>query len=938
MNILNLFRSYFRSYLARKFISYIVIFTLSITLILTGLQIIKDYLIDLKNMENSLSAVEKVHLNSLNQALWATNTKELTIQLEGIVRAPYLEHIIIEENGQIWAKAGEVKSTRIKEKSFPMIYHFQGRNIQIGTLTVIAGYDRIYSRLLGRAFLILGTNALMTFVLAAFMFVLFHYQVNRHLLTIADYLKGVDFQDSAKPLKLERESSGVHDELDLLAESINTMRIHSQESMNALMESEQKFHAIADYTVDWENWVDPTGKLLWINSSVERITGFTIEECFLMQDFPLPLIFAEDRPRVRNEYVKAIKGEPGSNLEFRLKRKDGSILWVAVSWQPLFGKKGEFLGHRSSVREISDRKKIELELQKKIQALEISEEIQYRLLQQSGQEQARMTSLLSAMSIGILFEDMQNRVVYYNPAFRRLWLIADNVDLTRKKTKEVMKHSANILSRPDHFSKFVLHVFGTHEVSDTFEIIMADGRVVTQLSYPVRDHEGRLIGRLWIYEDVTRERKTAEQLIYLAERDSLTGLFNRHRFQDELSRELAEVNRRNSHGCLLFFDLDDFKYVNDTFGHRAGDSMLIRVAGEVNNLVRRNEIFSRIGGDEFAILIPDSIESDAIQLADRIIRTIAQIPFRFDGHNFRLTTSLGIALYPKQGSDAEELVAHADAAMYQAKEAGKNSWRIYRLDLDGSQEMMQRMTWNERLSNAMENDLLRLYFQGVYGTVDGSFSHLEALVRLIDETDKERVIMPGHFISIAEKTGKILEIDRWVIRESIRILKSLPNLSAIAINISGRSFDDRELPQFIANTLSTNDVTPSRLMVELTETSAVGDLHDAQRFIEALHLTGCRVCLDDFGTGFSSFAYLKHLKADILKIDGLFIRDLPNDHDNQVFVKSIVDVARGMRKITIAEFVEDAETLAMLKQFGVDYVQGYFLDMPSPNHAMLIDG
>jgi len=451
----------------------------------------------------------------------------------------------------------------------------------------------------------------------------------------------------------------------------------------------------------------------------------------------------------------------------------------------------------------------------------------------------------------------------------------------------------------------------------------------------VRDNDGRFIGRLWIYEDITRERQTAEQLIYLAERDSLTGLYNRHRFQEELSRMLAEVERRKSHGSLLFFDLDEFKYINDTFGHRAGDSMLIRVAGEVHALVRRNEIISRIGGDEFAVLLPDSTEDEAAHLAERIIRAIAQIPFRFEGQNLRLTTSLGIAHYPLHGINAEELVSHADAAMYQAKEAGKNAWRVYRHDLDTSREMLHRLSWNERLGNALEKNLLRLHFQGIYHASDGSLAHLEALVRMQDETDTTRIIMPSHFIPAAEKTGKILDIDRWVIRESIALLERLPHLPAIAVNISGRSFDEPTLPRYIAEQLAEYGVSPMRLMVELTETSAVSDLHDAQRFIEALRYTGCRVCLDDFGTGFSSFAYLKHLKVDILKIDGLFIRDLPNDHDNQVFVKSIVDVARGMNKITVAEFVEDAETLAMLRAFGVDMVQGYHLDMPRADHPAL---
>jgi len=726
------------------------------------------------------------------------------------------------------------------------------------------------------------------------------------------------------------------DEVGELTEAFNSMSGAIRLKLAELQDGNARLHAIADYTYGWENWFAPDGKLLWVNPSVERLTGYTPAECQAMADFPFTVISAEDVARARAEFQVAARGGTGSNFEFRVRRKDGSEFWAAAAWQPIYGARREFLGHRSSIWDVSERKQFERVLQEKVTALEQAEKVQTRLVQNTREEQARLNHLLSAMNIGILFEDSQNRVMYCNPAFRRSWLIPESIDLTGRATKEVMQHSANVLSRPDHFSKHILHVLGTHEVSETFEIALADGRVLTQLSYPVHDADGRFIGRLWIYEDVTRERQTAEQLIYLAERDSLTGLYNRHRFQMELGRMLAETERRQSQGALLFFDLDEFKYINDTFGHRAGDAMLIRVAGEVSALVRRNEVIARLGGDEFAVLLPDADEAQATQLAERIIRAVSQIPFRYEQQNLRLTTSLGIALYPQHGTDTEELVARADAAMYQAKDAGKNAWRIYRPESDASREMLDRLSWQERIRNALENDLLRLHFQGVYRAADGALSHLEVLVRMLDETDPERIIMPGYFIGYAEKSGKIREIDRWVIAESVKLLARSPSMPSLAINISGRSFDDPTLPQFIAEQLAAHSVAPSRLQVELTETSAVSDLHDAQRFIEALRQTGCLVCLDDFGTGFSSFAYLKHLRADVLKIDGLFIRDLPNDRDNQVFVKAIVDVARGMRKATIAEFVEDAETLEMLRLFGVDMVQGYHLDMPRGNHPAII--
>ncbi|MDD5329622.1 MAG: EAL domain-containing protein [Sulfuricella sp.] len=573
----------------------------------------------------------------------------------------------------------------------------------------------------------------------------------------------------------------------------------------------------------------------------------------------------------------------------------------------------------------------------RIAQLQAAEEKQRSYLTLAEQEHARLVSLLSAMNLGILFVSSDNKVIYHNPAFRRIWMFPEELDLIGRPVGEVLECSANQLSKPDHFSKHLLQVLETHEVSDSFEIPMADGRVVTQLSYAVRNHEGHYIGHLWVYEDVTRERQTAEQLVYLAERDFLTGLYNRHRFQEELSRFIADIERRKSLGALLFFDLDEFKYINDTFGHRAGDAMLIRISGEVGALVRRNEIFCRLGGDEFAILVPDVTEQETLALAERVVRAIGQIPFRYEGQNLRLTSSLGIALFPLHAANAEELVAHADTAMYQAKEAGKNAWRLYRQDLDFSRTMVNRMSWNERIDHALEHGLLRLHFQGIYHAGDGALAHLEVLVRMADDAHPGQVIMPGHFIPHAEKSGKIVEIDRWVIRESIRLLAGSAGMPALAVNISGRSFGDPLLPQYIDEQLSQAGVEPRRLLVELTETSAVSDLHDAQRFIEALRQTGCTVCLDDFGTGFSSFAYLKHLDADILKIDGLFVNNLPNDRDNQLFVKAIVDVARGMHKLTVAEFVEDEKTLEMLKRFGVDMVQGYHLDKPCAAHPALAD-
>lgn len=462
---------------------------------------------------------------------------------------------------------------------------------------------------------------------------------------------------------------------------------------------------------------------------------------------------------------------------------------------------------------------------------------------------------------------------------------------------------------------------------------LSQGRMPQPIALGGPDELGRLAAAFDTMVAELAQRR--EQLVTLAERDALTGLYNRRRFEDELARFFKDDAGAGQHGAVLLFDLDEFKYVNDTFGHLAGDAMLVRVAGEAGALVRDGDILCRLGGDEFAVFMPHATPAGVQALAERIVRAVAHTTLEIEGKAVRLTTSLGVANYPEHGQGAEELVSHADMAMYQAKRLGKNRWSIYRPDHDAVQAMAARMAWNERIDRALERKLLRLHFQGVYRADNGELAHLEALLRMVDETDSAQCILPGQFIGHAEKSGRILDIDRWVLRESIALLAAHPGLPALAVNISGRSLDDPDLPDYIASQLAGHGVAPQRLLLELTETAAISDLRDAERFIDALRHTGCTLCLDDFGSGFASFAYLKHLKVGVLKIDGMFIRDLPREHGNQVFVRSIIEVARSMGQHTVAEFVEDAETLTLLREYGIDFVQGYYLDRPQADHPAL---
>lgn len=766
--------------------------------------------------------------------------------------------------------------------------------------------------------------ALAAFVTSWVLLFLIALWVSRQFRALADASTRVASGDYSAQIPLQGEP-----ELDRLAAAFNSMSESVRSQVLQLQESEARFHAIADYTHELEFWISPEGRLLWINPSVERMLGYSVAECMAMTDFPLNIVHPEDKAAAEPRLRDALNGTVDSGYLFRACRKDGSVFWASASWLPIYDKQANSMGLRASIHNVDAMKSTEASLRQAVASLKLAESMQLHYLEESEQERARLVSLLSAMNLGILFVGPDGRVIYHNPTFNRMWAIDESNPLVGVPVDEVLLKSSSMLARPDHFSKHLLSVLETRETSNSFEIQLADGRVFTELDFPVRDKLGRFIGHLWIYEDVTRERQTAEQLIYLAERDPLTGLYNRHRFQSELERVVTEAERREERCAVIFFDLDEFKEVNDNFGHRAGDALLIRVAGEAGTLIRRNEIFARLGGDEFAILLPNVRTNEAEVLAERVVRAVAQIPFRFEGRNLRLTTSLGVAYLPEHAADADELVAKADIAMYQAKQAGKNTWRVYRADNEANIVTMERLTWNDRISHALENNLLRLHFQGIYRVGSRRLAHCEALVRMLDERNPGQLIMPSHFIPVAEKTGRVTEIDRWVIGEAVGTLARTPDAPSIAVNISARSLGEPMLSQYIADTLQHHRVSPGRLIIELTETAAVADLHDAQRLIESLRQIGCGVCLDDFGTGFSSFAYLKHLRADTLKIDGLFIRDLHLDADNQVFVRAIVNVAKGLGKTVVAEYVENEKTLKMLEEFGVNLVQGYYLDLPS---------
>ena len=429
-------------------------------------------------------------------------------------------------------------------------------------------------------------------------------------------------------------------------------------------------------------------------------------------------------------------------------------------------------------------------------------------------------------------------------------------------------------------------------------------------------------------ESLQRDREQAEaRLVWLADHDPLTQLFNRRRFHADFERVLDQAARFGHQGAILFFDLDQFKDVNDISGHQVGDALLQRVAEQLQTLTRPCDILSRLGGDEFAWLLPEATADQAIEVAERAQRIIRSIVMHARSRRHQVSASIGIVLFPEQGRETHQLMANADLAMYQAKEKGRGRWHIFSPEDQSRERADARVLWGQHIAEALTQDRFELRFQPIVEVVTGRIVHYEALLRMRDA--QGGMVYPDRFVPVAEKTGQIQAIDHWVLSHALGIMNARPELH-LSINLSANAMDDPLLLPDIEQLLKRWAVEPLRLTFEVTETAAINSILRATRLMRGIQRLGCRFALDDFGSGYASYAYLRQLPVDDVKVDGAFIRNLSRSREDRIFVKAITDIAHGMGKRVIAEFVEDAEILRVLQELGVDFAQGYHFGRPMP--------
>jgi diguanylate cyclase (GGDEF)-like protein/PAS domain S-box-containing protein len=546
-------------------------------------------------------------------------------------------------------------------------------------------------------------------------------------------------------------------------------------------------------------------------------------------------------------------------------------------------------------------------------------------------ESAQIT--LQSIGDGVITTDAKCNVEYVNPVAEELtgWKVDDASgrpidEIFRgfhEETCEPLENPLAVAIRRDRAIKSVRPTL----------LIRRDGNelYIESTASPIRDGKASVSGGVLVFHDVSESRDLNRRLSYHASHDILTGLVNRAEFENRVERALKSAKARETSYALLYLDLDQFKIVNDSCGHSAGDALLGQLGTLLKSKIRWRDTLARLGGDEFGVLLESCSLDEAMNTAETLRMAIGEYKFVWEERTFRLGVSIGVVPITADNEDVAALLTAADSACAAAKEAGRN--RIHSFQENDIDLMRRRreMQWAARINNALEENRFELFRQTILPLqAEEEGAHYEILLRMRDENGG--IISPGLFIEAAERYGITPSIDRWVIRSAFRWLVSEADererLTLCSINLSGQSLGDEKFLPFVVDQFQMSGIDATKICFEITETAAIASYSQANRFINALKELGCMFALDDFGTGLSSFGYLKHFPVDFLKIDGSFVKEILHDPIDREMVRSINEIGHLTGKRTIAEFAENEEIITMLKGMGIDYAQGYGVSEP----------
>ncbi|AMB85239.1 PAS domain S-box protein [Pseudomonas agarici] len=552
---------------------------------------------------------------------------------------------------------------------------------------------------------------------------------------------------------------------------------------------------------------------------------------------------------------------------------------------------------------------------------------------QLEKERAQIT--LESIGDGVITTDVEGAIAYMNPAAEQLthWKAGHAYGLPLSALFTLLDENA----QEEGFT-LIEHILGGQlgggsEHSKLIQRLDGSTVSVTLVGAPIRN-AGKVSGAVLVLHDMTQERQYIANLSWQATHDALTGLANRREFEYRLEQALHNLGRQPARHALMFLDLDQFKLVNDTCGHAAGDELLRHICALLQSGLREGDTLARLGGDEFGILLENCPSDASEKIAEGLRQTVQNLHFVWKGRPFVTTVSIGLVHIHQTPATLESSLRAADMACYMAKEKGRNRVQVYHADDSELSLRFGEMAWVQRLHMALEEDRFCLYSQEIsaLGQTDHAGGHVEILLRLHDEAG--RMILPDSFIPAAERYGLMSQLDRWVVRNVFKVVAQCIALAGeepmamCAINLSGTTIGDENFLGFLYEQFALHGIPPQLICFEITETSAISNLGSAIRFINELKGLGCHFSLDDFCAGMSSFAYLKHLPVDFLKIDGSFVKDMLDDPINRAMVEVINHIGHVMGKRTIAEFVETPQIEQALLEIGVDYAQGYVIERP----------
>jgi len=677
----------------------------------------------------------------------------------------------------------------------------------------------------------------------------------------------------------------------------------------ALRDSEARFRGLFETIAEGVYQSSRDGRFLSVNPAFVSLLGYgSAEEMYALPSVAILYWNPEDRA----EFCRRVEseGEIRSN-EFCMRRRDGEQLVVLENSRILRDAAGRILGYEGTIADITERKRAE---------------------QAVFAEKERAQVTLASIGDAVISTNADGCIDYLNAVAESLtgWSIAeahgrpiaDVLNLVDEITREPIENPLlRALARRDGASPVEHSVLITRAAQEL---------AIQESAAPICDRNGAVIGAVTVFHDVTQERRLTRALSYQASHDALTGLINRREFDTRLQRAVLGAQQHSAAHALLYIDLDQFKVVNDTCGHQAGDRLLRDVTGLLQARVRAADTLARLGGDEFGILLENCTLDQARRIAEGVRQSLHEYRFVWGTSTLSVGASVGVVEIKSDTENVASVMSAADIACYAAKEGGRNRIHVY--EAGGVSTRHREMHWVARVTRAAEENRLELFFQPIVAIgASGAPSFHELTVRL--RGDDGELVPPSEFIPAAERYNVMSVIDRWVMRQAVELLRDRQRrgvpLPTLAVNLSGTSLNEQSFLDFALQNVGDAQIARA-LCFEITETAAVTNLTDAIHFMRALQARGCRFALDDFGSGISSFLYLKTLPVDFLKIDGQFIRQIAENAVDRSMVEAICKVGKALGIATVAEFVETAAVLTELERLGVDFVQGYYLARPRP--------